>query len=90
MPIWGSYWFILLANYTFLQLAFTKIAKLYKSKIIGFYAGDFLGVAAQDYETIKEILNKKEFDGRMDVILARMRDPKENLRGKICFCTKYF
>lgn len=87
LPIWGSYWYILLANYSFLQHSFIRMAKLYKSQLIGFYAGSFAGVVAQDYDTIKEILNKREFDGRMDTIIGRMRDPKENLRGidKIIF-----
>uniref|UniRef100_A0A6M2DMS5 Putative cytochrome n=1 Tax=Xenopsylla cheopis TaxID=163159 RepID=A0A6M2DMS5_XENCH len=81
LPIWGSYWLILLANYKFLHKAFMKISKYYKSKIIGFHAGAFPGVIVQDYETVKEVLNRREFDARMDIIVARMRDPSHNIRG---------
>lgn len=81
LPIWGSYWLILLANYKFLHKAFMKISKYYKSKIIGFHAGAFPGVIVQDYETVKEVLNRREFDARMDIIIARMRDPSHNIRG---------
>lgn len=38
-------------------------------------------VVANDYESVRELLYRREFDGRPDLLVARIRDPHLNLRG---------
>uniref|UniRef100_A0A1L8E4N0 Putative cytochrome n=1 Tax=Nyssomyia neivai TaxID=330878 RepID=A0A1L8E4N0_9DIPT len=81
IPIFGSYLFLLLINHKELHKAVLILCKWYKSKTIGLYVGGAPTIVCNEYEGVKEILNRSEFDGRPDIYLARMRDPNHNLRG---------
>ncbi|XP_059611495.1 probable cytochrome P450 304a1 [Phlebotomus argentipes] len=81
LPMVGSYIFLLLLNGKDLHKAVLTLCRWYKSKTIGFYVGSLPVIVCNDYEGVKEILNRSEFDGRLDIFLARMRDPNFGLRG---------
>ncbi|XP_011146960.2 probable cytochrome P450 304a1 [Harpegnathos saltator] len=74
VPISGSYLILLLRSYSFPYKAVEYYTKRLKSKIIGCYLGSFWVVIANDYASIKEVLKRDEFDGRITevpVIKAR-------------------
>lgn len=63
---------LLLGSYSFPHKTVEYFAKKFRSKIVGFYMGDFWTVAANDYASIKEVLTREEFDGRLTNIPAMM------------------
>jgi len=73
LPIGGSYWLLLWGNYKFPHLTFDYYVKKLKSKIISCYMGDFFVIVANDYESIKEILARDDFDGRISAEFIRDR-----------------
>lgn len=62
--------------------AANKLCKFYNSNIIGIQLGSIPLVILNDSEKVKSALYTREFDGRPDVLMARMRDPKMNITGK--------
>ncbi|XP_015113890.1 probable cytochrome P450 304a1 [Diachasma alloeum] len=64
LPLWGSYWLLLWGNYKFPHNTIRYYVKKYKSKIISLWMGNYYTVVVNDYETVKEVLTRKEFDGR--------------------------
>lgn len=81
LPYVGSYLFLLLLNRKEIHKGVLWLTKWYKSKTIGLYVAGVPTIICNDYEGTKEILTRSEFDGRPDIFLARMRDPKMNRRG---------
>lgn len=81
IPFFGSYLFLLLLNYDHFHLAVNKLCKFYKSNIIGFYLGGMLVVVLNDGDKVKKALMHRDFDGRPDILIARLREPKMNLFG---------
>ncbi|XP_055697775.1 probable cytochrome P450 304a1 [Phlebotomus papatasi] len=81
LPYVGSYLFLLLLNRKEIHKGVLWLTKWYKSKTIGLYVAGAPTIICNDYEGTKEILTRSEFDGRPDIFLARMRDPKMNRRG---------
>lgn len=73
LPVYGAYWIVLATEFNNLAAAFRKIGHKYKTKLIGLYLGAIPAVIVNDSDLIKEMLNREEFDGRMDIILARLR-----------------
>ncbi|XP_026755352.2 probable cytochrome P450 304a1 [Galleria mellonella] len=73
LPIYGSYWIVLACAINNLSLAFKRLGKWYDTKLIGLFLGPIPAVIVNDSALIKEMLNREEFDGRMDIILARLR-----------------
>lgn len=74
MPIVGSYWYLLWYNYKYPFKAVTYYANKLKSKVLTCHFGGIVTVVANDYNSIKEVLTKDDFDGRadnIDVLLAR-------------------
>ncbi|XP_025988557.2 uncharacterized protein LOC113003430 [Solenopsis invicta] len=65
IPIGGSYWMLLWGNYKFPHMTIDYYVKKLKSKIISCYFGDQFVVIANDYESIKQVLAREEFDGRV-------------------------
>ncbi|XP_074114541.1 putative cytochrome P450 304a1 [Cotesia typhae] len=65
LPLWGSYWFLLWGNYYFPHQTVAYYVKKLKSKIIGCYFGNAYTVIVNDYASVKEVLTRKEFDGRL-------------------------
>ncbi|KAJ2952089.1 hypothetical protein O0L34_g4359 [Tuta absoluta] len=51
----------------------TKLSQMYKTKVLGFYLASFPVVVVDDYKLTKEMLRREEFDGRLDIIVARLR-----------------
>uniref|UniRef100_A0A034V211 Putative cytochrome P450 304a1 n=1 Tax=Bactrocera dorsalis TaxID=27457 RepID=A0A034V211_BACDO len=75
IPFFGSYLFMMLANAKYLHKGVLKFSKWYKSDIVGFHVGPFPVVAVHNVEGVREVLNRKEFDGRAQVYLGEMRTP---------------
>lgn len=73
---------MLLLNRHHLHKAANKLCKFYNSNIIGIQLGSMPLVILNDSEKVKSALYTREFDGRPDVLMARMRDPKMNITGK--------
>nr|UEN71137.1 cytochrome P450 4AV17 [Meteorus pulchricornis] len=64
-PVWGSYWVLLWGNYQFPHNTIHYYMKKFNSKIIGCWLGPAYTVILNDYESVKEVLSRKEFDGRL-------------------------
>ncbi|XP_068086666.1 probable cytochrome P450 304a1 [Anabrus simplex] len=73
LPIWGSYWLLLLVNYKYFHLSLLEMAKRYKTKILGFYLGPYPCVVACDHDSVNELQRRPEFQARPDIHLARVR-----------------
>ncbi|XP_059056621.1 probable cytochrome P450 304a1 [Achroia grisella] len=88
LPIYGAYWIILATEFNNLSTAFRKIGYKYKTKLVGLYLGSFPTIVLNDSDLIKEMLNREEFDGRMDIIVGRLRAYWKKLG--IFFTDSYF
>ncbi|XP_076249610.1 putative cytochrome P450 304a1 isoform X2 [Calliopsis andreniformis] len=72
-PPW-SYWHLLWGNYEYPHKTVRYYVKQFNSKLVSCYLGEYLAVIANDYKTIKEVMNREDFDGRpsdVDVVKAR-------------------
>ncbi|XP_011880568.1 PREDICTED: probable cytochrome P450 304a1 isoform X1 [Vollenhovia emeryi] len=65
LPIGGCYLLLLWGNYKFPHLTIDYYVKKLKSKIISCYMGNYFAIIVNDYESIKEVLSRSEFDGRL-------------------------
>ncbi|XP_046817600.1 probable cytochrome P450 304a1 isoform X1 [Vespa crabro] len=65
LPIIGVYWYCLWYNYKYPYQSLGYFSKKLKSKLISCYFGPFFTVIANDYENVKEILLREEFDGKL-------------------------
>lgn len=81
MPLLGAYPYLLLLNYKHLHKAAQWLSKYYKSDVIGFYAADFTVIVANSTETAKESLNNPDFDGKPQLMLAKLLDPDFAIQG---------
>jgi hypothetical protein len=79
LPVWGSYWLLLLNNFKFTHIGCHKLAKKYHTKILGLYLGSFKTVVVSDYKNIREVLTRPEFQGRVKVSVFDMRTYNRNL-----------
>jgi hypothetical protein len=77
--VWGSYWFVLLSNFKFTHVGFHNLAQKYRTKILGLYLGPFPTVVVSDYENIRQVLTRPEFQGRVKVPVVDMRTYNKNL-----------
>lgn len=50
-------------------------------QVIGLFIAGAPTIIANDYDSVKEILVRQEFDGRPDIYLARLRDPDFQRKG---------
>ncbi|XP_052890445.1 probable cytochrome P450 304a1 [Anopheles moucheti] len=80
-PLLGSYPFLLALNYNHLHRAAAMLTKLYKTKLVGLYLGPHPAIVVNDHDTVREVLQRSEFDGRPDLFLARLRDEQYARRG---------
>lgn len=80
LPIWGTYAISLLLNWNFPHFPFQNWAKKY-GNIFGMYFGSLPCVVTCDYETCKEVLNRVEFDGKPDLVAARLRNINQKQLG---------
>uniref|UniRef100_A0A182MD59 Cytochrome P450 n=1 Tax=Anopheles culicifacies TaxID=139723 RepID=A0A182MD59_9DIPT len=81
IPLIGSYPFLLALNYNHLHRAAAVLSHAYKSKVIGLYLGSLPAIVVNDHETVRQVLQRTEFDGRPDLFLARLRDERFARRG---------
>ncbi|XP_075147802.1 putative cytochrome P450 304a1 [Haematobia irritans] len=81
IPFFGSYLFMMMLDFRYLHKGVLKFSKWLKSDIVSLYMGPYPMVVVHNAETIKEVLNRKEFDGRPDLFVAKMRDPNYNIAG---------
>lgn len=72
MPLWGSYIFLLLENWNFPQFPCQRWGEKY-GNFFGMFLGDFPCLVATDYDTVKEILVRPEFDGKPKLEVAHTR-----------------
>lgn len=73
---------MLLLNKKHLHLAVEKIARYYKTNILGLYLGATPTIILTSTAKVKESYFERSFDGKPDLVLARIREPNLNLRGK--------
>lgn len=59
---------VLLKNYKYPYEVIAELTRVHKSKIVGFYFGNYPIVVVSDYNSIKEVLVRPEFQGRLDTI----------------------
>ncbi|XP_013200171.2 uncharacterized protein LOC106142814 [Amyelois transitella] len=88
LPVYGAYWIVLWYGYNDLANAFRKLGEIYKTKVVGLYLGSVPTVVINDPVMAKEMLSSDAFDGRMDVILNRLRSYWKRLG--IFFVDSYF
>ncbi|XP_005183115.1 probable cytochrome P450 304a1 [Musca domestica] len=81
IPFFGSYLFMMMVNFRYLHKAVFKFSKWIKSEIIGLHMGIYPMVVVHNPTTIREVLNRPEFDGRPALYVAKMREPNENIAG---------
>ncbi|KAF5307367.1 hypothetical protein FQR65_LT07084 [Abscondita terminalis] len=79
LPIWGAYWFLLLADYNLTHKAAEYLRKKYKSDVIGIYAGESPAIIVTSHALAKEALTREEFIGRPDIFATRNRSLGDNL-----------
>lgn len=81
IPVFGSYLFLLMVNYSQIHKAISTLSKYYKTNVLGFYLGDTPTIVAKDTASVKEILLNQSFDGRSDMLITQVRDPERSPRG---------
>jgi len=79
LPVWGSYWFVLQKNYKYLYIAFHKLAQKYKTSTLGLYLGPIPTVVVHDYDSIRQVLTRPEFQGRVRMPVIDMRTYNKSL-----------
>uniref|UniRef100_A0A1Q3FHH1 Putative cytochrome p450 n=1 Tax=Culex tarsalis TaxID=7177 RepID=A0A1Q3FHH1_CULTA len=81
LPLLGGYPFLLALDYRHLHQAAARLSQLYRSKLVGLYLGPLPAVIVNDYDTVREVLQRSDFDGRPDLFMARLRDEHFQRRG---------
>lgn len=81
LPLLGGYGVMLMINYKHLHKAAAWLSSFYKTNIVGLHLGEYETVLVNDFDTVKEVLNRVEFDNRPDLFLARMREKNFQRRG---------
>nr|ACZ97412.2 cytochrome P450 CYP304F2 [Zygaena filipendulae] len=73
LPVYGAFFIVVAYGYRNLAASMIRLGQKYKTKVVGMYLGAFPTVVVNDPDLVKEMLNRPEFDGRNDIILARLR-----------------
>lgn len=81
VPWFGSYIFMLLLDRKHLHYAVNRICQFYKSTVLGIHLGPYPVVIVNDSENVKKVLYHRDFDGRPDILMGRMRHPDLDLHG---------
>lgn len=81
VPWFGSYIFMLLLNHKDLHYAVNRICKFYKTTVLGLHLGPYPVVIVNDSENVKKVLYHRDFDGRPDILMGRMRHPELDVHG---------
>lgn len=72
---------MLMLDHKHLHKAVNRLSKFYDSTILGFHLAGTPVVVLNDSEKVKKALNHRDFDGKPDLLLGRLRDPNLNLHG---------
>lgn len=57
------------------------LCRFYNTKILGLHLGSTPVIIVNDEDKVKKALFHRDFDGRPDLLAARLRDPHFELRG---------
>jgi hypothetical protein len=57
LPVWRSYWFVLLKNLKYTYKGFHKLAQKYKTSVLGLFLGPQPAVVVHDYDSTRQGLN---------------------------------
>ncbi|KAI5632195.1 cytochrome p450 domain-containing protein [Phthorimaea operculella] len=88
LPVLGAYPLVKILDWNNLAMSFLKLSKIYKTKLLGAILANVPTVTVHDPKLIKDFLNEEQFDGRMDIILFRLRSYWKKLG--IFFTDGYF
>lgn len=66
---------MLLLNHKHLHFAVDRICEFYKTTVLGLYLSNFPTIIINDLETMKKALIHRDFDGRPDIELTKLRHP---------------
>lgn len=58
------------------------MCQFYKTTVIGFYLGEFPIIVVNDVESVKKALFHRDFDGRQDILMGRLRHPNFEIHGR--------
>ncbi|XP_061391949.1 uncharacterized protein LOC133327408 [Musca vetustissima] len=81
IPIFGSYLFMMMVNFTYLHKAVWKFSKWLKSDIVGLHMGKYPIVVVHDSKSVREVLTRPEFNGRPSLFVAQIREPNRKVAG---------
>ncbi|XP_054262987.1 probable cytochrome P450 304a1 [Macrosteles quadrilineatus] len=81
-PIWGAYLQLLVENYRFPYKAMHWMARRYKTEVLGMYLGPFPTVVACSSASVRELLIRPEFQGRVEGFIPQIRDDDGVIRGQ--------
>nr|QEP99753.1 cytochrome P450 monooxygenase CYP304F17 [Glyphodes pyloalis] len=88
LPIYGAYWIVLASQLNNLAGACQRLGHWYNTKILGMFLGPVPSVIVNDSAMIRDMLYCEDFDGRVDIILGRLRSYWKKLG--IFFTDGYF
>lgn len=66
---------MLIMNHKHLHLAINKLCQFYKSNVIGLHFNCAPAIVVNDLRSVKKALYHRDFDGRPDILLTRLRHP---------------
>jgi hypothetical protein len=75
----GGYWFVLQKNYNYIYIGLHKLAQKYKTSILGFFLGSLPAVVVHDYDSIRQVLTRPEFQDRVRITVIDRRTYNKNL-----------
>ncbi|XP_001867634.2 probable cytochrome P450 304a1 [Culex quinquefasciatus] len=81
LPLLGGYGIMLMINYKHLHKAAAWLSNFYNTKLVGIHLASYPSILVNDYDTVKEVLTRVEFDGRPDLFLGRLREKTFERRG---------
>ncbi|KAG8271844.1 hypothetical protein J6590_053759 [Homalodisca vitripennis] len=81
-PIWGGYLQLLAENYKYPHLAMHWMARRYKTEVLGLYLGPYPAVVACSPNSVRDLLNHPNMQGRLTSVVTDMRDPDGVTRGQ--------
>lgn len=64
-----------------LHRAINRLCKYYNSTCLGMYLGDTPVIVLNDHKNVKKALLHRDFDGKPDILMGRLRDPHFGLYG---------
>lgn len=81
-PLWGGYLQLLMIDYKKPYMAMHRMARRYNTEVLGLYLGPYPTVVACSHASVRELLLRPEFQGRVHGFLARKRSPNNSVRGQ--------